>query len=111
MQVNGCFNHNAAQATGGCNNDNLCILLENFSAREGIGCGMCEDGEMGLGIIEMVGIVWGSFGFLPKSVPWAKGFPCLIHCSVPGNEQTQPSKSSAGSSGPFTCDRGCFPPL
>lgn len=38
MQVNGCFNHYTVQTTGGCNNDNLCILLENFSAGESIGC-------------------------------------------------------------------------
>lgn len=38
MQVNGCFNHYTVQTTGGCNNDNSCILLENFSAGESIGC-------------------------------------------------------------------------
>lgn len=61
MQVNGSFNHNAAQATGGCYSDNLCLLLENCWRGHMQGWWdefrVHGDGRMGLGFIGMVGCI------------------------------------------------------
>lgn len=88
MQVNGSFNHKAAQTTGGCYSD----MLGKFSSGERVwgqrdGFGVHGDGRTDLGL---------GFDLLPKTVLWTRGFPRLPHCNVLSEGENVTAKAVLG---------------